>query len=217
MRIAVIGAGVVGVSSAYLLAQAGHQVTLIDAEPEPGRGASAGNAAQLSWAYGDAMASPTLLRQLPRILAGRDPAFRVRLRLDPDFLIWGLRFLSHATARHWWCNTREILALAEESRLEMTDLLTRTQIAFDYRVAGKLHLYPDETGFAAARPTVERKRALGFEQHLLSRHEAETVEPALKAYQSEIGGAIHTPEDALGRRKTHLAMRRRFAVNSLPS
>ena len=73
-RIAVVGAGVVGVVTAYLLARAGHEVTILDASHEPGRGASAGNAAQLSWAYGDVMASPALLRHLPAILAGRDAA-----------------------------------------------------------------------------------------------------------------------------------------------
>ncbi|MDH6233833.1 D-amino-acid dehydrogenase [Mesorhizobium soli] len=198
MRIAVIGAGVVGVASAYLLARANHQVVLIDAAPQPGCGASAGNAAQLSWAYGDAMASPALFRHLPAIMAGRDPAFRVRWRLDPDFLIWGLRFMANTPARRWWNNTREILRLADESRHEMVKLLSETQIAFDYRVAGKLHLYPDTKSLAAARPTVARKRQLGFDQRLLSRREAEEVEPALKSYQGEIAGAVYTPGDALG-------------------
>lgn len=214
MHIGVIGAGVVGVSSAYLLARAGHSITLIDAEMAPGRGASAANAGQLSWAYGDAMASPALLRHLPAIVAHRDPAFRVRLRLDADFLRWGLRFLANAPARRWWKNTSAILQLAEESRREMAMLLAETDLAFDYRVAGKLHLYPDTPSLAAARPTVERKRQMGLDQRMLSRAEAEAVEPALKAYQGEIAGAVYTPDDALGdaaafcRQLTDLMVRR---------
>lgn len=198
MRIAVIGAGVVGVATAYRLARDGHIVTLIDAQAEPGRGASAGNAGQLSWAYGDAMASPALLKHLPGIVLGRDPAYRVRLRLDPDFLIWGLRFLAGTPTRRWWSNTREILTLADESRREMAELLAEADIAFDYRVAGKLHLYPDAAGVAAARPLVERKRQMGLDQRVLSRKEAEDVEPALRAYRGEIAGAVFTPGDALG-------------------
>lgn len=214
MHIGVIGAGVVGVSSAYLLARAGHSITLIDAEMAPGRGASAANAGQLSWAYGDAMASPALLRHLPAIVAHRDPAFRVRLRLDADFLRWGLRFLANAPARRWWKNTSAILQLAEESRREMAMLLAETDLAFDYRVAGKLHLYPDAPSLAAARPTVERKRQMGLDQRMLSRAEAEVVEPALKTYQGEIAGAVYTPDDALGdaaafcRQLTDLMVRR---------
>lgn len=198
MRIAVIGAGVVGVASAYLLARARHQVFLIDSASQPGCGASAGNAAQLSWAYGDAMASPALLKHLPVIIAGRDPAFRIHWRLDPDFLIWGLRFMANMPARRWWSNTREILQLADESRQEMAKLVSETQIAFDYRLAGKLHLYSDAKSLAAARSTVERKRLLGFDQRLLARREAEEVEPALKIYQGEIAGAVYAPGDALG-------------------
>lgn len=197
-RIAVIGAGVVGVSSAYLLARAGHVVTLIDAAAEPGRGASAGNAAQLSWAYGDAMASPALLRHLPAIAMGRDPAFRIRWQLDPDFLRWGLCFLANAPLGRWWRNTRDILALADQSRRELALLLDEVDIAFDYRVAGKLHLYRDRASVAAAEAGVARKTALGIEQSVLSRAEAESLEPALRRYQDEIAGAVYSPGDALG-------------------
>ncbi|HWU63787.1 MAG TPA: FAD-dependent oxidoreductase [Ensifer sp.] len=196
--VAVIGAGVVGVSTAYVLARRGYRVTLIDAADAPGTGASAGNAAQLSWAYGDAMASPALIRNLPRIMLGRDPAFRIAWQADPDFLIWGLRFLANATPRRWWANTSAILDLAAVSRQELATLLRETGIAFDYRLAGKLHLYNDAASFVAARATVDRKNALGLDQRMLSREDAEDIEPALRHYQSEIAGAVYTPGDALG-------------------
>lgn len=196
--IAVIGAGVVGVSTAYMLARRGYRVTLIDAASVPGAGASAGNAAQLSWAYGDAMASPALIRHLPAIALGRDPAFRIAWQADPDFLIWGLRFLANATPDRWWANTSAILDLAAVSRQELATLLHETGIVFDYRLAGKLHLYSDAASFAAARATVDRKKALGVDQRMLSREDAEGIEPALRVYQSEIAGAVYTPGDALG-------------------
>ena len=78
-RIIVVGAGVVGVASAYMLCKAGHQVTLVDRNAGPCAGASVRNGAQLSYAYGDALASPSLLSHMPGILLGRDPAYRVRL------------------------------------------------------------------------------------------------------------------------------------------
>jgi D-amino-acid dehydrogenase len=196
--IAVIGAGVVGVSTAYMLARRGYRVTLIDAAGTPGSGASAGNAAQLSWAYGDAMASPALIRHLPAIALGRDPAFRIGWHADPDFLVWGLRFLANATPSRWWANTRAILDLAAVSRQELATLLRETGIVFDYRLAGKLHLYSDAASFASARATVDRKNASGLDQRMLSRDDAEDIEPALRLYQSEIVGAVYTPGDALG-------------------
>jgi len=196
--IAVIGAGVVGVSTAYMLARSGYRVTLIDAAGAPGSGASAGNAAQLSWAYGDAMASPALIRHLPGIMLGRDPAFRIGWQADPDFLLWGLRFLANATPSLWWANTRAILDLAAVSRRELATLLRESGISFDYRLAGKLHLYSDAASFSAARATVDRKNALGLDQRMLSREDSEDIEPALRLYQSEIAGAVYTPGDALG-------------------
>ncbi|UJW77121.1 FAD-dependent oxidoreductase [Rhizobium sp. SL42] len=196
--IAIIGAGVVGVSTAYMMARRGYRVTLIDAAGAPGSGASAGNAAQLSWAYGDAMASPALIRHLPGIMLGRDPAFRIGWQADPDFLIWGLRFLANASPRRWWTNTRSILDLAAVSREELATLLRETGIAFDYRLAGKLHLYGDAASFQAARRAVDRKNGLGIEQRMLNREGAEEIEPALRLYQGEIAGAVYTPGDALG-------------------
>ncbi|MBP1861658.1 FAD-dependent oxidoreductase [Rhizobium herbae] len=196
--IAVVGAGVVGVSTAYVLAREGHRVTLIDAAGEPGTCASAGNAAQLSWAYGDAMASPTLIRHLPAIVLGRDPAFRISWQADPDFLIWGLRFLANAPAARWWANTRTILDLAAASRRELAALLVETDISFDYRLAGKLHLYGDAASFRAARVTVDRKNTLDLDQRMLNRETAEEIEPALRRYQGEIAGVVYTPGDALG-------------------
>jgi len=182
-NIAVVGAGVVGVSTAYMLARAGHRITLIDAAAGPGTGASAGNAAQLSWAYCDAMSSPALLAHLPAIAMDRDPAFRIRWQIDRDFLAWGLRFLSNATPARWWSNTHALLALADVSRRELAVLLQDTDISFDYRVAGKLHLYSDSTSFQAARATVARKNAMGLDQRMMDRGGAEDIEPALHRYQ----------------------------------
>jgi len=76
-RIAIVGAGVVGVATAWQLCRDGHEVTLVDAHAGPAGGASHANGAQLSYAYGDALATPGLLAQLPAILLGRDPAFRI--------------------------------------------------------------------------------------------------------------------------------------------
>ncbi len=117
---------------------------------------------------------------------GRDPAFRIHWQLDRDFLRWGLKFIANTPFRRWWNNTQDILRLAEQSRYELAILLKETDVEFDYRVAGKLHLYADPQSFAAAHSSVVRKNALGFEQRLLTRMEAENIEPALAAYQGEI-------------------------------
>lgn len=197
-NIAVIGAGVIGVATAYMLAKAGHRVMLVDARSGPGEGTSLGNAAQLSWAYGDAMASPALRRHLPAIALGRDPAFRVQWQADPGFWLWGLRFLLNTSASRYWANTTAALTLAQESMRELEILQADAALAFHYRAAGKLHLYPDAKSVEAARQAVEEKRRLGFVQELIDRDAATQIEPALAHYAGEIAGAIYTPGDAVG-------------------
>src|SRR3954454_365552 len=88
----VLGAGVVGMATAYAAARRGLSVRLVDRAPGPGLGASFANGAQLSYAYTDALASPSLWGNFPRMALGLDRAFRMRWSADPDFLRWSLAF-----------------------------------------------------------------------------------------------------------------------------
>lgn len=194
----VIGAGVVGMATALALVERGHMVTLVDAADGPGQGTSFANGAQLSYAYTDALASPWLIAQLPRLIAAADPAFRLRPSLDPDFLRWGLSFLRNATATRFRRNTIAGLTLAIESRLALHALIARHGIAFAHSMPGKLHLYRDPAGFAAAIELARIKMAMGFEQRPLNAHEAVAVEPMLDAIRHDIVGALHTPDEEAG-------------------
>lgn len=166
--IVVLGAGVVGMTSAYALARRGYHVTVVDEGPAPATtGASFGNGAQLSYAYSDAMASPSLLRNLPRYLPryllGRDEAFRWTPSLSPTSWLWNLRFLANGTRLAFDCNTLDILALALESRQGLADLLKRHPIEFDHRKAGKLHIHASPETLEQARRVGELKSTLGVD------------------------------------------------------
>lgn len=197
-RFVVVGAGVVGVCSAYELSRAGHSVTLVDRHDGPCGETSARNGAQLSYAYSDAMASPALLSHLPGIVMGRDPAYRVRLQTDPEFLLWGLRFLVNAGSGRFLGNTRYLLGMAAASQAAMAELLHKHDLQFDYAVAGKLILYSSPQSFAGVQAGFRLKTGLGFRQQLLGRDEATAIEPALAGYRDPIAGAVYSPEDAVG-------------------
>ncbi len=196
--IAVIGGGVVGVATCWFLCKEGHRVTLIDRNPGPGQGESFANGAQLSWSYCDALGSPAFLRHLPDIVAGRDPAYRLRLSLDPDFLIWGLRFLANCRRGAAWENTRHLFDLARSSSEHLAALIGETGIAFGYQVSGKMILYNSDRAFDAARPGVQMKRDLGLGIEVLTREEATAVEPALDGYRDPIAKVVYSPGDAVG-------------------
>ena len=195
--VAVIGAGVVGLATAYALARRGKRVLLLDRAPGPALETSFANGAQLSYAYTDAMAGPALWKQLPGMLAGRDRAFRTRVSADPDFWRWGLTFLRNATHSRLQENTLSTLTLALESRAAMAELLARHPIDFDHRVAGKLHVYYNTASLPAARAMIACKRPFGVQQRLLDADEAIAIEPALAGARG-IAGVVHSPEEEVG-------------------
>ncbi len=198
-HVAVIGAGIVGCASAWALIRAGHRVTLVDRNPAVCGGASSRNGAQLSYAYGDALASPGLLSHMPSILLRRDPAYRVWLSPDPEFLIWGLRFLGNATSARFTSNTRALLQLAARTKALLPEVVEAYGLTFDYAVSGKMILYPDAASFAKARTGHALKTSLGIKQELLTREEATGLEPAVAHYRDAIGGVVWSPEDSAGR------------------
>ncbi len=195
--VAVLGAGVVGISTAYALARRGRQVALIERGQGPALGASFANGAQLSYAYTDAMAAPALWKQLPGMLLGRDAAFRTRASADPHYWRWGLAFLRNATAHRLERNTLATLALALESRTAMAELLARHPIAFDHTAPGKLHVYYDAAALPKARAMIAAKHQFGVRQTVLTPAQAIAIEPALIAAR-DMAFVVHSPEEEVG-------------------
>jgi len=197
-RILVLGGGVVGVTTANALARLGMPVTLLE-QSALGNGATHGNGAQLSYAYSDALGSPSVFRSLPELLFGLDPAFRAHLSFDPRFWIWMGRFLVNCSAARFKANTLAVLRLALQSRSSLAALIARHgDLAFDHCRPGKLHIYDDPAKFEAAQGGMTLKSAFGLEQRALSAEEAIAVEPALASSGRKIAGAIHSPNDEAG-------------------
>jgi D-amino-acid dehydrogenase len=192
-RVAVLGAGIVGLATAWQLQRDGFEVTVVD-RGRPGQGASLGNGAQLSYAYVQPLADPAIWAQLPKLLLSRASPFSLRLRLDPQQWAWGLRFLAACRADVSARSTATLLALAEESRDALQRLLADTRAACDFTRSGKLVMYGSESGFAAARRQLDLQRLLGgAEQHALTLAECLKVEPALAASAARYVGGVHTP------------------------
>ncbi len=192
-HVCVLGAGIVGLSCAWELVRAGMTVTVLDRAAEPAAGTSGANGAQLSYAYVQPLADPSIWRQLPKLLLARDSPLSLRLRLDPWQWAWGLRFLAACRASVSRDSTVQLLQLAGESRAGFDAFLAEERIDCDFSATGKLVLYASEDSFAGARRQLELQRALGSVQAALSAAECVQVEPALAHYAPRIAGAIHTP------------------------
>jgi len=198
-RVVVIGGGVIGVTTGAAIAARGLQVTVLERAQILGSGATARNGGQLSYSYSDALAAPAILRDLPGLLAGLDPAFRVRVRLARQFLTWVCRFLANCTASRFTENTRAILRLALFSRLALVGLRRRfPELAFNHSTAGKLHLYDDAAKLQRATASIPLKNQLGCGQRVLSLDEMLAIEPALSGSGRSFVGAIFSPLDEAG-------------------
>lgn len=198
MHVVVLGAGVVGVTTAYYLSERGHTVTVIDRAGDVASCASSGNGGQLSYSFTDAMASPALLAKLPGLLTGRDSAFHVRPPIDTMLMRWGLSFLQQCTSRRQRQNTLAVLERAMRSRSLMADLQSRVPLEFAYRQAGKLVMLSGHAQMAAAEDLCAAKREYGCQVRVVSLEQALEIEPALSDMKDGYVGAVYSENDEVG-------------------
>lgn len=202
MHVVVLGAGVVGITTAYYLSERGHRVTVVDHAAEVASGASGGNGGQLSYSFTDAMASPALLSKLPGLMAGLNPAFHVRPPVNPQLIRWGLAFLGQCTAGRNQYNTTAILKLALRSGELMNQLRDRTELEFSHRRAGKLVMLDGPEGLAEAEKACVLKRKFGSDAQVISLEQAIAIEPALAHMNNDYAGAIYSESDEVGNTQT---------------
>ena len=198
MRVVVLGAGVVGVTTAYYLTEAGHNVTVFDSEDQVAGGCSFANGSQLSYSYTDAMATPAFLAKLPRILAGLDAGVRFRAPLSIDMLRWGSAFLAQCTTKKAMANTLATLRMAQRSKELLAQLKSRLNDDFSYRAAGKIVLLENKKDRELALRNCELKVRHGCESSVISLQEAQQIEPAIGHMTGNYIAAVHAPGDDVG-------------------
>jgi D-amino-acid dehydrogenase len=196
LRVCVLGAGIVGLATAYELRRAGHEVTVVDGAAEVATGASGANGGQLSYSYVQPLADPSIWLQLPRLLLSRASPLKIRPALDARQWAWACRFLFACNAAQSSATTAKLLALAVASRTRFDEMREREQIDGDFSATGKLVLSRTEAAFAAARRQMALQRTLGGAlQQAVGKDEAFAIEPALAQTEVPIAGAIFTPSE----------------------
>ncbi len=182
MHVCVLGAGIVGLATAWHLQREGHQVTVVD-KAAPGAGASGGNGAQLSYSYVQPLADPSIWSQLPKLLLATDSPLKLRPQLDPLQWRWGIEFLAACNAQTSRDSTAALLALAASSRVAFEAMRADIAPDCDFSATGKLVLYQSTAGVEAARRQVALQRTMGSVQQVVSADECIALEPALAGYR----------------------------------
>lgn len=197
MNVAVIGAGVVGVTAAHYLNQAGLKVSVFDQHEAPAMGTSRANGAQLSYSYTDAFGSPGLIAKLPGILLGLDSAFKIRPSLSLSFMRWGLAFLSNCSNSKFKENSLAMLEMAMRSDQAMQEL--NKQIGNDYawEQPGKMVLLAKPAD-DSVRDYINQKASLGCDARLMTRQDALALEPSLEQWNTDFAEVIYSEGDQVG-------------------
>ncbi len=193
----VVGAGVVGCSTALALADEGWEVALFDSQPGPGLGTSQANGAQLSYSYVEPLATPATLAKIPSLLFSPASPFSMRLRADVHQWSWLVRFLLACNGRQVRQTTRTLLDLAQVSRDTLDGWLEQYNWNCDYAMPGKLVLFPDQASLDGARAQMEFQATLGSRQEILSAAGCVAREPALAGYAGAIAGGVWTADECV--------------------
>ncbi|MEF8752484.1 MAG: D-amino acid dehydrogenase [Accumulibacter sp.] len=198
MKVLVLGAGVVGVCTAWYLSRAGHEVCVLDRQPAAGMETSFANGGQISVSHAEPWANPhTPLRALAW-MRREDSPLLFRLRCDAALFDWALRFLRECSPWRTRANVRQIVSLALYSRRQLQALRAELPLAYDQLERGILHLYTDRRDFAAALGAAAMMREHGCERRPLSVDECVAIEPALASARPLLVGADYTAADESG-------------------
>ena len=198
MKVIVLGAGIVGVSTAWYLLEQGHEVTVVDRQPGAALETSFANGAQISVSFCEPWANAGAPLKVAKWLLRDDSPLLFRPKLDPAQWRWGLSFLTQCTDRAFERNVQQLVALGRYSHDSLKALVAQTGIQYDRLERGILHFFSSQADFDAGAEGAEIMRRHGVDRRVLSRDEVLKVEPALAAFGPRIFGGTYTPSDESG-------------------
>ena len=196
--ITVLGAGVVGVTSAWYLAAEGYDVTVIDRQMAPARETSFANGGQISVSHAEPWANPAAFWRILKWIGREDAPLLWRLRADFDQWLWGAKFLRECTAARTRSNIQSIVQLGLISRRELGTLREALALDYDQITRGILHIYTDQGEFDHALQQAELMREFGCDRVPKTQTECALIEPAIKQSTVPIIGGTYTAADESG-------------------
>ncbi|SDT16028.1 D-amino acid dehydrogenase small subunit [Halopseudomonas xinjiangensis] len=198
MHVMILGSGVIGVTSAWYLAKAGHQITVIDRQPGPALETSFGNAGMISPGYSAPWAAPGVPLKAIKWMAAKHAPLAIRPTSDPDQYRWMARMLANCTEARYAVNKERMMRLAEYSRDCLVELRRDSGVDYEHRQLGTLQLFRTQKQLDAATKDIAVLERCGVPYRLLDRAGCIEAEPGLAASAERIVGGLQLPGDETG-------------------
>jgi D-amino-acid dehydrogenase len=198
MRVLVLGSGVIGTTSAYYLARAGFEVTVVDRQPAPAQETSFANAGQISPGYASPWAAPGIPLKAIKWMLQKHAPLAIRPTADINQYLWMLQMLRNCTASRYAVNKERMVRLSEYSRDCLDELRAETGIAYEERQLGTTQLFRTQAQVDAAAKDIAVLEQSGVPYEVLDRAGIARVEPALAAVTDKLAGALRLPNDQTG-------------------
>ncbi len=194
LPIVIVGAGIVGLTTAYALTKKGCRVTVIDKLAGPAEMCSRANAGIIAVGHAHAWAEPKAIVSIFRALMGREPAVRITKLLDPKLWQWGLSFLRHCTPSAHLANSAKLLRLSLLSSELLASIETEMQLPQEIRHQGGLYLYKNARQFEQQLAALEGDASL----QTLDTQQLIAYEPWLAGMQDQLVGGLLSSADGVG-------------------
>ena len=198
MKVVVLGAGIIGVSTAWHLLERGHEVTVVDRQPDAALETSFANAAQISVSYCEPWANRDAPLKALKWMFRNDAPLLFRPKFDMHQWIWGLKFLAECNDTAFERNVQQLVALGAYSHAALKDVVRATGIEYSRLERGIAHYYTDQKSFDTAGEAAGLMRKYGVDRRVVSSAELFEIEPAFKSFAHRIVGGTYTASDESG-------------------
>ena len=198
MRVLILGAGVVGVTSAWYLARAGHEVTVIERQPNVALETSFGNAGQISPGYSSPWAGPGVPAKAVKWLLQKHPPLSVKPDGSLFQLQWLTQMLANCNEKSYAINKARMVRLAEYSRDCFVALRSESGIGYEGRQQGTMQVFRTQKQLDDTAKDIAVLKEMGVPFELLSRDELSRAEPGLEGSKHKLTGGLRLPNDETG-------------------
>jgi len=198
MKVIVLGAGIIGVATAWYLLEEGHDVTVVERQPGAALETSFANGAQISVCFCEPWANAGAPLKVAKWMLQDDSPLLFRPRLDPHQWRWALSFLGQCNDAAFARNVQQLVALGRYSHESLKSVVAATGIEYDRLQRGILHFFSSAADYESGVKAAALMRDHGVDRRVLGRDEVLQVEPALKAFGDRIHGGTYTPSDESG-------------------